>query len=234
MSVALTVCKVTSDVIVVVMTIAGIVDCVAMTLAVDLASFMMSLGTCGCGTVAVVVAAADVTGSMMLAVTGVLTIMATAVVIAVAVMSGVVAEVMAAVITVVVVGVTVVTEVDISVVNCVEVPTVTAVWTAGIIITELGADVMTEAIVVTGVVVIASVVMGAAVVTGVIVVAAVVTGAAVVAGVVVTGAGVAIAAAFTVIELETSVFTGVDGVILVAEDETFMTSPGAALAVIIG
>ncbi len=127
MSVALTVCKVTSDVAVVVMTIAGVVDCIATTLIVGLASFMMSLGTCCCGTVTVVVTAADVTGSAMLAVTSVLVLVATAVVIAVAVTSGAVAEVMAAVIIVVVAGVTVVAEVDITVVNYVEVPAVAAV-----------------------------------------------------------------------------------------------------------
>ncbi len=55
MSVELAVCKVTSDVMVVVVTVAGVVDCIAMTLAVGLASFMTSLGTCCCGTVAVVV-----------------------------------------------------------------------------------------------------------------------------------------------------------------------------------
>ena len=227
MSVALAVCEVTSAVVVVVVTIAGVVDCIAMTLAVGLASFMMSLGTCGCGTVAVVVAAADVTGSEMLAVTGVLAIMATAVVIAVAVTSGVVAEVMAAVIIVVVAGVTVVTEVDVAVVNCVEVPIVTAVWTAGIIVTELGADVTIEAVVVTGFIVIAAVVMGVVVVATVIAIAAIVT------GVVVTGAGVVIAAAFPVVELEMSVVTGVDVVTLVAEDEMLMAGPGAALAVVI-
>ena len=85
MSVALADCKVTSDVVVVVVTIAGVVDCIAMTLAVGLASFMMSLGTCGCGMVAMVVAAAGIAGGTMLAVTGVLVIMATAVVVAVAV-----------------------------------------------------------------------------------------------------------------------------------------------------
>ena len=60
------------------------------------------------------------------------------------------AEGVVAVIIVVVAGVTVATEVDVTVVNCVEVPTV---WTAGIIITELGADAATEAVVMTGVVV---------------------------------------------------------------------------------
>ena len=49
---------------------------------------MMSLGTCGCDVVAVVVAAVDGTGGMMLTVAGVLAIMATAVVVTVAVLSG--------------------------------------------------------------------------------------------------------------------------------------------------
>ncbi len=66
MSVALTACEVTSNVVVVVVTIAGVIDCIAMMLAVGLASFMRSLGTCGCSTVAIVVAAAGVTGGMML------------------------------------------------------------------------------------------------------------------------------------------------------------------------
>ena len=57
---------------------------------------------------------------------------------------------MVVVIIVVVAGITVATEVDIAVVNCVEVP---AVWTARIIITELGVDVVTEAVVMTGVIV---------------------------------------------------------------------------------
>ena len=60
------------------------------------------------------------------------------------------AEVVVAVIIVVMAGVTVATQVDVTVVNCVEVP---AVWTAGIVITELGADVVTEAVVMTGVIV---------------------------------------------------------------------------------
>ncbi len=123
----LTVCKVTPVVAAVVMTIAGDVDCIAMILTIGLASFMMSLGTCGCSTVAVVVAAVDVTGGTMLAVTGVLAIMATAVVVTVAFSLGAVPEVVTAVITVVVAGVTAATEVDITVVNCVEVPAVTAV-----------------------------------------------------------------------------------------------------------
>ena len=68
MLVVLAVCEVTSDVVVVVI-------CVAMMLVVGLASFMTILGTRGCDTVAVVVAAANITG--------VLTIMAMAVVVAV-------------------------------------------------------------------------------------------------------------------------------------------------------
>ena len=70
-------------------------------------------------------------------------------------------------------------------------------------------------------------------VTGVIIIVTVVMGAAVVAGVIVTGTGVAIAAAFAVIKLETSIVTGADGVTLVAEDEIFMASPGVALTVVI-
>ena len=91
---------------------------------------------------------------------------------------------------------------------------------------------MTEAVVVTGVIIIATVVMVAAVVTGVIVIATVVMGAAVVTGVIITGTDV-IAAAFAVVKLKTSVITGADGVTLVIDDKTFMASPGAALAVII-
>ena len=68
MSVALAVCEVMSDVVVV-------VTCIAMVLVVGLASFMTILGTGGCDMVAVVVAVAGVTG--------VLTIMATAVVVTV-------------------------------------------------------------------------------------------------------------------------------------------------------
>ena len=75
----LTVCKVLPDVVAGVMTIVGVVDCIAMTLIIGLASFMMSLGTCGCDVVAVVVATIDGTGGVMLTVAGVLTIMATAV-----------------------------------------------------------------------------------------------------------------------------------------------------------
>ncbi len=122
-----TVCKVTSGVAVVVVTIAGVVDCIAMMLIVGLASFMMSLGTCCCGTITVVVATDDVTGSTMLAVTGVLVLVAVAVVIAVAVTSGAVAEVMATILILVVAGVTVVIEVDVAVVDCVEVTAVAAV-----------------------------------------------------------------------------------------------------------
>ncbi len=127
MSVVLAVCEVSSGVAVVAVTIAGVVDCIAMILTVNLVSFMMSLGTCCCGTVTVMVAAVDVAGSMMLAVTGVLVLMAVLVIIAVAVTSGVVAGVEATVIIVLVAGVTVVTEVDIAVVNCVDVTAVTAV-----------------------------------------------------------------------------------------------------------
>ena len=79
--------EVLPDVVAVVVTVVG----VAMTLAIGLASFMMSLGTCGCDVVAVVVAAVDGTGSMTLTVAGVLTIMVTAVVVADAVLSGTVA-----------------------------------------------------------------------------------------------------------------------------------------------
>ncbi len=125
---ALTVCEVISGIAVVAVTIAGIVDCVAMILAVDLVSFMMSLGTYCCGTVTVMVAAVNVAGSAMLAVTGVLVLVAVVVVVtAVAVTSGVMAEVEVTVIIVVVTGVTVVTEVDIAVVNCVDVTAVAAV-----------------------------------------------------------------------------------------------------------
>ncbi len=91
MSIVLTVCKVLSDVVAVVMTIAGVVDCIAMTLAIGLASFMTSLGTCGCDVVAVVVAAVDGTGDAMLTIAGVLTIVVTAVMVTVAVLSGAVA-----------------------------------------------------------------------------------------------------------------------------------------------
>ena len=51
--------------------------------------------------------------------------------------------------------VTVATEVDVTVVDCAEVP---IVWTAGLIITGLRADVVTEAAVMTGVVVIVAVI----------------------------------------------------------------------------
>ena len=64
-------------------------------------------------------------------------------------------EVVVAVIIVVVAGVAVATEVDVAVVNCIEVP---AVWTTGLIITGLGADVVTEAAVMTGVIVIVAVI----------------------------------------------------------------------------
>ena len=88
MSIVLVVCKVLPDVVVGVMTIIGVVDCVAMTLAIGLASFMTSLGTCGCDVVAVVVAAIDGTGIIMLTVAGVLAIVVTAVVVADAVLLG--------------------------------------------------------------------------------------------------------------------------------------------------
>ena len=91
MSVVLAVCEVLPDIVAVVMTVVSVVGCVAMTLAIGLVSFMMSLGTCGCDVGAVVVAAVDGTGGMTLTVAGVLAIMATAVVVAVAVLSGAVA-----------------------------------------------------------------------------------------------------------------------------------------------
>ncbi len=149
MSVALAVCKVTSDVVAVVATIAGVVNCIAMVLTTGLVSFMMNLGIFGCCAVAVVVVAVDVIGSTVLAVAGVLTIMVTAVVAAIFVSSGTVAEVMTADITVVVAGITMAAEVDITVVNCVEIPTVVAVWTEVITILKLGANVITEPSVVT-------------------------------------------------------------------------------------
>ena len=43
-----------------------------------------------------------------------------------------------------------------------------------------------------------------------------------------------IAAAVTVVKLETSVITGAEGVMLVADNETFVAGSGAALAVAIG
>ncbi len=92
MSVVLTVCKVLPDVVAVVMTVVGgVVDCIAMTLTIGLASFMMSLGTCGCAVVAVVVATVDSAGGVMLTVAGVLAIVATAVEVTDAVMAGAVA-----------------------------------------------------------------------------------------------------------------------------------------------
>ena len=78
MSVVLTVCEVLPDVVAGVITIVGVVNCIAMTLAIGLASFMTSLGTCGCDVVAVVVAAVHGTGSIMVTVAGVLAIMVTA------------------------------------------------------------------------------------------------------------------------------------------------------------
>ena len=91
MSVVLAVCKVLPDVVAVVMTIVGVVGCIAVTLAIGLASFMMSLGTCGYDVVAVVVVAVDGTGGKMLTVAGVLAIMATAVQVTAAVLAGAVA-----------------------------------------------------------------------------------------------------------------------------------------------
>ena len=77
------------DVVAVVMTVVGgVVNCIAMTLTIGLTSFMMSLGTCGCDVVAVVVVTVDSTGSAMLTVAGVLAIMATAVEVADVVMVG--------------------------------------------------------------------------------------------------------------------------------------------------
>ena len=88
----LAVCEVLPDVVAVVMTVVGgVVNCIAMTLTIGLTSFMMSLGTCGCDVVAVVVAAVDGTGDAMLTIAGVLTIVVTAVMVTVAVLSGAVA-----------------------------------------------------------------------------------------------------------------------------------------------
>ena len=84
----LAVCKVLP---VVVTVVGGVVNCIAMTLTIGLASFMMGLGTCGCAVVAVVVAAVDGAGGATLTVAGVLAIMATAVEVADAVMAGTVA-----------------------------------------------------------------------------------------------------------------------------------------------
>ena len=88
MSVVLTVCKVLPDVVASVATIVGVVGGIVMILAVGLASFIMSLGTCGCTVVAVVVAAVDGAGGMMLTVTGVLAIMVTTVEVTDAVVTG--------------------------------------------------------------------------------------------------------------------------------------------------
>ncbi len=87
----LTVCEVLPDVVAGVVTIVGVVDGIMMILAIGLASFIMSLGTCGCAVVTVVVAAVDGTGSAMLTVTGVLAVMVTAVEVTDAVVAGAVA-----------------------------------------------------------------------------------------------------------------------------------------------
>ncbi len=87
----LAVCEVLPDVVAGVMTVVGVISCIAMTLAIGLASFMMSLGTGGCDVVAVVVATVDSTSSVMLTVAGILTIVATAVVVTEAVWAGTVA-----------------------------------------------------------------------------------------------------------------------------------------------
>ncbi len=71
-------------------------------------------------------------------------------------------------------------------------------------------------------------------VTGIVIIVTAVVVTAVVAGVIVMGTGVMIAAAVAVVEPKTSVVTGAEGVTLVADDETFMASSGAALAITIG
>ena len=88
MSVVLAVCKVLPDVVTGIATIVGVVSSIVMILAIGLASFIMSLGTCGCTVVTVVVAAVDGAGGTMLTVTGVLTVMVAAVGVADAVMAG--------------------------------------------------------------------------------------------------------------------------------------------------
>ena len=87
----LTVCEVLPDVVAGVTTVVGVVNSIVMILAIGLASFITSLHTCGCDVAAVVVAAVDGTGGVMLTVAGVLAVMVTAVEVADAVMAGAVA-----------------------------------------------------------------------------------------------------------------------------------------------
>ncbi len=75
----LTVCEVLPDVVAGVVTSVGVVNGILMILAIGLASFITSLGTCCCAVVTVVVVAVDSAGGMTLTVAGVLTIVATAV-----------------------------------------------------------------------------------------------------------------------------------------------------------
>ena len=87
----LTVCKVLPDIVAGVMTIVGVVNSIVTILAIGLASFITSLGTCGCAVVTVVVAVVDSAGGMMLTVAGVLAIMVTAVEVTDVVVAGTVA-----------------------------------------------------------------------------------------------------------------------------------------------